>query len=124
MSYDEIEGKRRKVLVDFDNWPYLIRIGVLSGLIDSDGHIHRKGRRPGHFGADITTTNQIFANQLVGLCRSLGLLARVSEINPGKTSFSKRPTYIVRINKLEFSKICSHLNSIKHKQTGCVAKYF
>lgn len=124
VSYSEIEGKKRKVLIGFEDWPHQFRIGVLSGLIDSDGYVHRKEGRFGHFGADITTTNQVLANQLVGLCRSLGLLARVSEINPGKTSFSKRPTYIVRINKSEFSKICSYTNSIKHKQTGCVAKYF
>lgn len=123
VDYVEIEGRKRKMLVNFDDWPYKFRLGFMSGLIDSDGYVHRNKRGHGHFGADITTMNLALAKQLVDLFKSLGLLSTIGEIRPGKNSFNKRPTYIVKMSKPEFSKICSQLNSVKHKQTGCV-KYF
>jgi len=75
VDYVEIEGRKRKMLVGLNDWSYEFRLGFLSGLIDSDGHVHRNKRGRGHFGADITTMNQALAKQLVGLFESLGLLA-------------------------------------------------
>ena len=46
-------------------------IGILEGLIDSDGNIERRGGN--YFCVAITTTNIFIVNLIISLCRILGL---------------------------------------------------
>lgn len=116
VSYVEYKGKKRKMLIGFESWTLAFKLGFISGLIDTDGYVHHNRRGTKHFGASITTMNEVLKGQLVNLFEGLGLTPKVYEIGPSKTSYSKKPTYIIKLNKLEFSKICRQLISIKHKQ--------
>jgi len=39
-NYREIEGKKRKMLIGFENWALDFKLGFISGLIDTDGYVH------------------------------------------------------------------------------------
>lgn len=124
VGYVEFGGKKRKTLIDYGGWPLPFKSGFISGLIDTDGYVHRNRRGTGHYGLSITTMNDVLKNQIMDIFESLGLAPRISRIKPGKNSYNKRATYIVRLPKPEFYKICRQLISIKHRQSGCETKSF
>jgi DNA-binding transcriptional regulator WhiA len=124
VEYVEYEGRKRKVLVGSEDWSRNFILGFVGGLIDADGYMDRNKGGPGHFGASITTMNYTFAKQLVSLFIRLGLKTKVNKIKPSQSTFSKRMTYMVRVQKAEFSKVCRGLLCIKHEQSGCRTKSF
>lgn len=124
VRYVEYEGRTCKILVGIASWSRDFMLGFVGGLIDADGHVHQNKRKTGHFGADITTTNPAFAEQVVKLLNRLGLKPKVSKIKPCRTAFSKRATYVIRLHKTEFCKVCRDLVCVKHEQCSCEAKSF
>lgn len=124
VRYAKYEGRTCKILVGIASWSRDFMLGFIGGLIDADGHIHKNKRKARHFGADITTTNPAFAEQATRLLNRLGLKPKVSKIKPCQTSFSKRATYIIRLSKAEFCKVCRDLICIKHEQCSCETKSF
>lgn len=124
VKYDENNGEAHKVLVSMPAWSRDFVVGFVGGLIDADGHVHRNKRRSGHFGADITTVNSALVEQLVDLFNRLGLKPTVSKILPSSISYSNKATYIVRLGKSEFCKVCDELICVKHERCGCDAKHF
>jgi hypothetical protein len=124
VRYAKYEGRTCKVLVDVVSWSRDFMLGFVGGLIDADGHIHQNKRKIGHFGADITTTNPSFAEQVVNLLNRLCLKPKVSKIKPCQTAFSKRTTYVIRLHKAEFCKVCRDLICIKHEQCSCETQSF
>jgi hypothetical protein len=124
VRYDEDNGEIYKVLVNPPAWSRDFTLGFLGGLIDADGHVLKNKRKAGHFGAVITTANPKLAQQLVSLLSGLGLEAKVGKAEPCPTSFSKKPTYFIRLGKAEFCKVCNNLICVKHQRCGCDAKPF
>jgi len=114
VNYTEVEGKKRKLLTGFENWALDFQLGFISGLIDTDGYVHHGRQGIQHFGLSITTMNSALSEQLVSMLEGLGSEPKVRRIKPSRTSFNTKPTYIVYLSKLEFSKICRELISIKH----------
>jgi hypothetical protein len=97
-------------------------LGFLGGLIDADGHLYVNKRKEGHFGASITTVNGQLLDQLKPMLTQLGINFKIHKFLPYKSSFSKKPTFYIRLSTFEFRKICSDLICIKHQQCGCVSK--
>lgn len=124
VKYEQDNGEIRKVLVGTTTWPRAFALGFVGGLIDADGHVHKNKRRKGHFGADITTVNSSLVEQLIDIFNRLGLKPKVSKTLPSSTSYSSKPTYIVRLGKFEFCKVCYKLICVKHERCGCDAKHF
>ncbi len=124
VRYAERDGEVYKVLSNSLNWDRAFALGFLGGLIDADGHVYKNKRHTGHFGIAITTVNPTLVEQLVDLLNRLGLKPKVSEVNPCRTSFSKKITYILRLGTAEFGKICSEAICVKHEECGCDAKRF
>ncbi|MGO8807629.1 MAG: LAGLIDADG family homing endonuclease [Candidatus Bathyarchaeia archaeon] len=124
VKYKQDNERTQKVLVDPSTWSRDFTLGFLGGLIDADGHVLKNKRKTGHFGAVITTVNPKLAQQLVSLLNRLGLEAKVGKAEPCPTSFSKKPTYFIRLGKAEFCKVCNNLICVKHQRCGCDAKTF
>jgi hypothetical protein len=114
VNYVEVDGRKRKTLAAFENSALDFQLGFISGLIDTDGYVHHDKRGIQHFGLSITTMNSVLAEQFVTMLKGLGTEPKVRRIKPSRTSFNTKPTYIVYLSKLEFSKICKKLISIKH----------
>lgn len=114
VNYAEVEGRKRKTLMGFEDWALDFQLGFISGLIDTDGYVHHGKQGIQHFGLSITTMNSVLSEQLMTMFGSLGTEPKVRRIKPSRTSFNTKPTYIVYLSKLEFSKICKELKSIKH----------
>lgn len=124
VKYEQDNGEVHKVLVGTTAWSRDFVIGFVGGLIDADGHVHKNKRRKGHFGADITTVNSALAEQLIDLFTRLGLKPKISKALPSSRSYSNKVTYIVRLGKCEFCKVCDELICVKHERCGCDAKHF
>jgi len=124
VNYREVEGRKRKMFREFENWVLDFKLGVISGLIDTDGYVHHDKRGTQHFGLSITTMNPILSEQLVTMLESLGTEPKVNRIKPGRTSYNKKRTYIVYLNKPELLKICKELISIKHMRFHPATKSF
>jgi len=124
VRYAKCDGEVHKVLVNSLNWDRAFALGFVGGLIDADGHVYKNKRHAGHFGIAITTVNPTLTEQLVDLLNRLGLKPKVSEVKPCRTSFSRKMTYILRLGKAEFGKICGEMICVKHEECGCDAKRF
>jgi hypothetical protein len=124
VRYAECDGKVCKVLVNSLNWDRAFALGFVGGLIDADGHVYKNKRHAGHFGIATTTVSPTLTEQLVDLLNRLGLKPKVSAVKPSRTSFSKKITYILRLGKAEFGKICGEMICVKHEECGCDAKRF
>lgn len=76
VKYEEIEGKKRKILREFENWPLDFKLGFISGLIDTDGFVHHNKQGKTHFGLSITTMNSAFVKQLTRMFEDLGVIQK------------------------------------------------
>lgn len=77
-------------------WPRSARRELLQGLIDSDGHVNKKGY------VYFSTTSRALASSLLSLLRSMGIVGSIYQRPPkpggcvdGRQIHARRPSYVV-----------------------------
>lgn len=75
------DRKSQKILLLRENWPRDFQYGVLAGIIDSDGHVHR------HLGTEIKTVSKEVFGKIVELLNSLGIAAKTNVREATRNSY-------------------------------------
>jgi len=81
--------------------------GILSGVIDSDGHVHE------HLGTEIKTVSDILQQGILDVLKDLRIKATVKVIDAMENSFSKRPRYVIYIPSAEMKAHQNRIRSVK-----------
>jgi len=67
------------------------KLGILAGIIDSDGHVHE------HLGTEIKTVSPSMLSTILGLLATFGIEAKVKIRMATTSSYSKKPCYAIYI---------------------------
>ena len=97
------QEKKLKIRKD---WTVDFQYGVLAGIIDSDGHVHK------HLGTEIKTVSSSIFKGIVNLLRRLGIKAKIKRRLEEK-SYSKKIRYTVYIPSAEMKLYKSRICSVK-----------
>jgi len=81
--------------------------GILSGIIDSDGHVH------GHLGTEIKTVSELMQRGVFYILKNLGMKARSKVKDASENSFSRRPRYVIYIPSAEMKANQHKISSVK-----------
>jgi hypothetical protein len=93
--------RRMKILINPERWTTAFKLGFVSGLIDSDGHVYYNQRKTKYFGVLIKTANNAFRDQLIEILTTLGIEATTYTAKRYKKSYSRKPQYVVYISTQE-----------------------
>lgn len=96
-------GESGKNLLLNRSWSLDFRYGVVAGIIDSDGHVHR------HLGTEIKTVSKEVFKSILKLFDDLGIAAKTNVREATRNSYSKKPRYVIYIPSHEMK---LHKNSI------------
>lgn len=108
--------RRRKILINPERWTIVFKLGFVSGLIDSDGHVYYNKRTTKHFGVLIKTADNMFRDQLTKILTALGIKASTYTAKQHKNSYSKRPQYVVYIPTKELERNSHKFIAVKLKR--------
>lgn len=97
------QEKKLKIRKD---WTVDFQYGVLAGIIDSDGHVHK------HLGTEIKTVSPSIFKGIVNLLRRLGIKAKIKRRLEEK-SYSKKIKYTVYIPSAEMKLYKNRICSVK-----------
>lgn len=104
-----------KTIIGYENWGSEFKIGFISGLLDSDGHVFhsKKGK---HYGAVIKTSSFALNKQIQEIFSELliGVKTRIHEFKG--TYQTHNVCYDIYIPSSEMRKICPKLISVKHSK--------
>jgi len=104
VKYRKEGAKQEKRLKIRRDWTVDFQYGVLAGIIDSDGHVHK------HLGTEIKTVSLSIFKGIVNLLRRLGIKTKIKR-RLAEKSYSKKIKYIIYIPSAEIKlykdKICS-----------------
>lgn len=98
--------KEKRLLTDKD-WSLEFRYGVLAGIIDSDGHVHR------HLGTEIKTVSPSIFKEILNLISNLGITAKTQKRKATEYSYSKKPRHTVYIPSFQMRIHCNEIPSVK-----------
>jgi hypothetical protein len=106
---DKNNQKEKKIIVGKDqssNFQY----GLLAGIIDSDGHVHK------HLGAEIKTVSPSTFKSILNLLNSLGIVAKTKRRKATENSYSKKDCYTIYIPSLQMRTYEDKIPSVKIKR--------
>lgn len=103
-----------KSLVKYETWNPHFKLGFISGLIDSDGHIFHKKNK--HYGAIIKTNNRLLAKQIQSIQESLGSNVSIHVHEFKGTYPTKSLCYDIYVPSKSFHRFCRNLISVKHSR--------
>jgi len=92
--------------------PEEFQFGVLSGIIDSDGHVHE------HLGTEIKTVSELMQKRILDILKNLRIQATLKVRDATENSFSKRPRYVIYISSAEMRAKQEEINSVKVRRYG------
>jgi len=98
--------KEKKLILD-KSWSLAFQYGVLAGIIDSDGHVHK------HLGVEIKTTSILILKSVLALLNNLGIVAKLRKAKPTKNSYSKKTCYVIYIPSLQTKTSRDDIPSVK-----------
>ncbi len=84
-----------------------LQYGVLSGIIDSDGHVHE------HLGTEIKTVSVLMQRRILDILKNLGIQATLTVRDATENSFSKRPRFAIYIPSFEMRTNQCKIDSVK-----------
>jgi len=117
MYIKQRDSRRRvKMLINPEKWTTAFKLGFISGLIDSDGHVYFNRRKTKHFGMLIKTANNVFRDQLTEMLTTLGIKATTYTAKRHKKSYSKKPQYVLYIPTKELERSFHRFLAIKLKR--------
>lgn len=107
VEYRKKGTKQEKILKIRKDWSVDFQYGILAGIIDSDGHVHK------HLGTEIKTTSPSIFKGINNLLRDLGIEAKIKRLAPSINSYSKRECYVVYIPSTEVKIYTDKISSVK-----------
>jgi hypothetical protein len=91
-----------KKLPNFLNWSMPARIGLLSGLLDTDGSVAlNKSRSKPQLLINYATSSAVLRDDVIRLCRSLGINASFSTTLPREGRRQKAPSFTISISSAD-----------------------
>jgi len=100
-------NQREKMLMTEKNWSREFQYGILSGIIDSDGHVHR------HLGTEIKTVSTSIFKGILDLLNNLEIAAETKQKEATSDGYSRKPFYIVYFPSLQMKKHKGKMHSVK-----------
>lgn len=108
--------RKRKMLINHEKWPSAFKLGFISGLIDSDGHVYFDQMRGKRFGVLIRTADNDLRDQIISLLMSLSIATTTYPGKHHEKSYSSNPQYVIYIPTKELSKVAETLIAAKLKR--------
>jgi len=100
------ENRIKKLRIRKD-WTTEFQYGILAGIIDSDGHVHK------HLGTEIKTVSPSIFKGIINILKNLGIKAETKRRNPTENSYSKKTRYIIYIPSAEMKTHQDEVCSVK-----------
>jgi len=100
-------NQKEKKLITDKGWSPKFQYGVLAGMIDSDGHVHK------HLGTEIKTVSSSIFKSILILLSNLGITAKIKRRKATENSYSKKTCYIIYIPSLEMRTYQDEIPSVK-----------
>ena len=105
IEYKRDQNRTEKSLQVSKDWQLGFQYGILAGMIDSDGHVHK------HLGTEIKTVSPLIFEGILHILTNLGIRAKTKKRKATQNSYSKKTRYVVYIPSTEMKahqdKICS-----------------
>jgi len=108
--------RKKKMLINYEKWSKAFKLGFISGLIDSDGHVYFDPKRGTRFGVLIRTADYDLRDQIISVLRSLDIATTAYLGKRHKKAYSLRPQYVIYIPTKEVNKIFGSLIAVKLKK--------
>jgi intein/homing endonuclease len=100
-------AKKEKLFLMKENYSKDFKLGILAGIIDSDGHVH------GHFGTEIKTVSPSMLNVILDLLNAIGIETKVKKRDASTNSYSKKSCYAIYIPSKSMKAFQSRIPSVK-----------
>jgi DNA-binding transcriptional ArsR family regulator len=101
------DNQKEKMLLTDKNWSQAFQYGVLAGIIDSDGHVHK------HLGTEIKTVNLSIFKGILILLNNLWITPKTKKKEPIEGGYSKKAFYIIYLPSLQMKKHKDEIPSVK-----------
>lgn len=108
--------RKKKLLIDYEKWSKAFKLGFISGLVDSDGHVYLDQKRGKRFGTLIRTADSDLRDQIISVLKSLDVTTTTYTGKHHEKSYSLRPQYVIYIPTKELNKMSETLMAIKLKR--------
>jgi len=102
-----LNNQREKSFSAVKNLPHSFQYGVLAGIIDSDGHVHR------HLGTEIKTVSTSIFQGILNLLNNLGITAKIKHRKAIESSYSTKDFYVIYLPSHQMRKHQSSIPSVK-----------
>lgn len=106
---DKNNQKEKKIVVGRD-WSSNFQYGLLAGIIDSDGHVHK------HLGTEIKTVSSSTFKAILNMLNNLGIVAKTKRRKSTENSYSKKDCYAIYIPSLQMRIYEDKIPSVKIKR--------
>jgi len=108
--------RKKKLLVNYEKWSKAFKLGFISGLIDSDGHVYFDSKRGKRFGVLIRTADNDLRDQIISVLRDLDIATTTYAGKYHEKSYSLRPQHVIYIPTKELNKMSETLMAVKIKR--------
>ena len=106
---EETNNRKEKLLLVGEDWSSEFRYGLLAGIIDSDGHVHR------HLGTEIKTASPSTFKAILNLLNNLGIIAKTKKLK-AENRYSKKDYYTIYISSFQIKTYGDKIPSVKIKR--------
>jgi len=108
VEYAKSNGdKSEKVILQGKQWSHDFKLGVLAGIIDGDGHVHK------HLGTEIKMVSRTIFETILNIVHDLGMIVNTKVRKATRNSFSKKPCHTIYIPSSEMKKHRKNIPSVK-----------
>lgn len=85
------DNQTEKTLLTSEDWSQRFQYGILAGVIDSDGHVHK------HLGTEVKTVSSTVFRDVLRILTNLGIKAKTKIRQATEESYSKKQRYVMYI---------------------------
>lgn len=105
--------RKKKLLRGYEQWSRAFKLGFISGLTDSDGHVYFDAKSGKRFGVLIRTSDNDLRDQVISVLSSLHVVATTYTGKYHEKAYSFRPQYVIYIPTKELNKLSQALIAVK-----------
>jgi len=109
--------RKKKLLIGCEKWSQAFKLGFISGLADSDGHVYFDPKSGKRFGVLIRTSDNGLRDQIVSVLSSLHVVATTYTGKYHEKAYSFRPQYVIYIPTKELNKLSPALIAVKLRRS-------
>jgi DNA-binding transcriptional regulator WhiA len=99
--------KKEKKLLTHNDLSLKFQYGVLAGIIDSDGHVHK------HLGTEIKTVSPSIFKEILNLLNNLGITAKTKRRRATEKSYSKKTCFSIYIPSFQMRTCQNGIPSVR-----------